>query len=61
MGSVRAVVQASRPSGWCFGPILFAIGWLHSARAGPRAAVGLQLLSLSFPLALGMSSLAVRH
>ncbi|KAI0830118.1 hypothetical protein BC628DRAFT_1356496 [Trametes gibbosa] len=56
MGSVlRTMVKASRPPGPCFGPILYAIGAIH-ARPGPapvsRPLRLLQLLSLSFPLAL---------
>ncbi|KAG9014774.1 hypothetical protein FRB94_010621 [Tulasnella sp. JGI-2019a] len=51
---VVAVLRASRPPGWCFGPILFGIGVIQS-RIFPRSksellTTVLQLGSLSFPL-----------
>ncbi|OSD03726.1 hypothetical protein PYCCODRAFT_1466639 [Trametes coccinea BRFM310] len=58
MDALRLLVKVSRPAGWCFGPILYAIGAIHGngSRAHTRAAKAstliLQLLSLSFPLAL---------
>lgn len=51
------VTKVSRPPGWTFGPILYTIGLIHSpsglAFLGKTRAC-LQLLSLSFPLALGV-------
>ena len=49
------VLLVSRPAGWMFGPILFAIGFIHSPNrltTRPKTIL-LQLFSLSFPLALG--------
>ncbi|KAI0772477.1 hypothetical protein BD413DRAFT_612620 [Trametes elegans] len=54
MDVVRTIVNASRPVGWCFGPILYGIGAVHGkglTRASPVTLL-LQSLSLSFPLAL---------
>ncbi|KAI0351668.1 hypothetical protein OH77DRAFT_1487130, partial [Trametes cingulata] len=54
MDVLRTLLKVSRPAGWCFGPTLYAIGAIHgrgSARA-PSLSLLLQLLSLSFPLAL---------
>ncbi|KAF8576605.1 hypothetical protein K439DRAFT_1300671, partial [Ramaria rubella] len=30
------IVLASRPPGWCFGPILFGIGFIHSRSSIPK-------------------------
>ncbi|KAH9916283.1 uncharacterized protein BXZ73DRAFT_53857 [Epithele typhae] len=51
---LATVVRVSRPAGWAFGPILFAIGLVHSPHgsAGIAKYAALQLFSLSFPLAL---------
>ncbi|KAI0651325.1 UbiA prenyltransferase family-domain-containing protein [Trametes meyenii] len=58
---LKTIIKVSRPAGWCFGPTLYAIGVVHAVgnfkgRVIPRARnaplVFLQLLSLSFPLAL---------
>jgi len=51
-----AVLKASRPPGWCFGPILFAIGMIHS-RTFPRSPGSalkalVQIGSLSIPLCI---------
>ncbi|EIW56689.1 uncharacterized protein TRAVEDRAFT_73151 [Trametes versicolor FP-101664 SS1] len=53
MDVLTTILRVSRPPGWCFGPILYAIGAIHGR--GPVRGYGpllLQLLSLSFPLAL---------
>jgi len=49
-----AILKASRPAGWCFGPILFGIGLIHS-RSIPKTLASLlpaaaQSFSLSLPL-----------
>ncbi|KAM5538843.1 hypothetical protein V8D89_007565 [Ganoderma adspersum] len=52
--TLTTVIKVSRPAGWSFGPILYSIGLIHSrglAFLGKTRAC-LQLLSLSFPLAL---------
>ncbi|KAI1781773.1 hypothetical protein LXA43DRAFT_613532 [Ganoderma leucocontextum] len=53
--TLKILVKVSRPAGWSFGPILYSIGLIHSpiglAFLGKTRAC-LQLLSLSFPLAL---------
>ncbi|RPD60809.1 hypothetical protein L227DRAFT_610902 [Lentinus tigrinus ALCF2SS1-6] len=56
MESFKVLVKASRPVGWSFGPILYAIGLVHSPEhftsvlRGPT--VLLQLLSVSVPLSI---------
>ncbi|KAF8586380.1 hypothetical protein K439DRAFT_1341134 [Ramaria rubella] len=50
-----AIVLASRPPGWCFGPILFGIGFIHSRSSMPKTIAPLcmaatYVFSLSFPL-----------
>ena len=61
--ALTTVIKVSRPAGWSFGPILYSIGLIHSPRRltflGKTRAC-LQLLSLSFPLALGGYSCLVR-
>ncbi|TFK81733.1 hypothetical protein K466DRAFT_531397 [Polyporus arcularius HHB13444] len=56
MESFKVLLRTSRPVGWFFGPILYAIGLVHSPEPFTsllrKRAVILQLLSLSFPLAL---------
>ncbi|KAI0668895.1 hypothetical protein C8Q78DRAFT_1070961 [Trametes maxima] len=56
-GVLKTILKVSRPAGWCFGPILYAIGVIHGqggvvVRRAKNVALVLQLLSLSFPLAL---------
>ncbi|KAF8586013.1 hypothetical protein K439DRAFT_1646376 [Ramaria rubella] len=50
-----AIVLASRSPGWCFGPILFGIGFIHSRSSMPKTMAPLcmaatYVFSLSFPL-----------
>ncbi|KAF8572903.1 hypothetical protein K439DRAFT_1650083 [Ramaria rubella] len=50
-----AIVLASRPPGWCFGLILFGIGFIHSRSSTPKTMAPLcvaatYVFSLSFPL-----------
>ncbi|KAF8584016.1 hypothetical protein K439DRAFT_1347120 [Ramaria rubella] len=50
-----AIVLASRPPGWCFEPILFGIGFIHSRSSMPKNIAPLcmaatYIFSLSFPL-----------
>ncbi|KAI8972598.1 hypothetical protein BD414DRAFT_469295 [Trametes punicea] len=54
MDVLRTLVKVSRPPGWCFGPILYAIGAIHAKGPSRTSHVTLllQSLSLSFPLAL---------
>ncbi|KAF8511812.1 UbiA prenyltransferase family [Hysterangium stoloniferum] len=54
--NLLVVLSASRPAGWCFGPILFGIGLIHS-RSIPKSRTmltkaGFQVISLSFPLCI---------
>ncbi|TBU46752.1 hypothetical protein BD309DRAFT_988566 [Dichomitus squalens] len=51
---IFTVIRASRIPGWCFGPILYGIGVIHS-RQIPRtipslSSAAIRLLTLSFPL-----------
>lgn len=55
--SLVLLVRVSRVAAWCFGPILYTIGVLHS-RDIPKAPAALlryciQVASLSFPLCIG--------
>ncbi|TFK82397.1 hypothetical protein K466DRAFT_500411 [Polyporus arcularius HHB13444] len=53
MESFKVIIRTSRPVGWSFGPILYAIGLVHSPKPFTRKQPAiLQLLSLSFPLSL---------
>lgn len=57
--SMVTVVLTSRPPGWCFGPILFGIGLIHS-RSTPKVinkstsllTAAAQVFTLSFPLCI---------
>ena len=58
--SLVAIVLTSRPVAWCFGPILFGIGLIHSGSISKiirnytllLTAVA-QVITLSFPLCIG--------
>jgi hypothetical protein len=57
--SLVAVALASRPPSWCFGPILFGIGLIHSRstsgasnKSGSLLVAAGQVFSLSFPLCI---------
>ena len=57
MESLMVLIRASRPVSWAFGPILYAIGLVHSPEGFisvlTKPLVLLQILAVSVPLSFG--------